>query len=66
MAKIKTRRWTDKDDSVYFCEACERYHYLYSEIGRRHKKFAREKKKQPPKYEFRIHEIDEPVIDEEF
>jgi len=36
--KIDTNRWTENDKTTYYCEACQRYHYLYSNIGRRHKK----------------------------
>jgi len=37
--KIATRRWTEDDKTVYFCEACQRYHYWYSKIGKMHKKY---------------------------
>jgi len=43
MRKIKSKRWTEHDETIYYCEACERYHYIYSGIGRRHKKFAQKK-----------------------
>ena len=39
--KIDTNRWTENDKTTYYCEACQRYHYLYSNIGRRHKKYMR-------------------------
>lgn len=38
--KIDTKRWTNDDESVYFCEACKRFHYFYSRIGQSHRKYA--------------------------
>jgi len=57
VGKIETARWTDNDKNVYYCEACQRFHYLYSNIGKRHEKFARKKKKKEVKYEVRMGEI---------
>ena len=34
-------RWSDRDVTIYFCKACERWHYYTSVIGRKHQKFGK-------------------------
>lgn len=43
---VKTKRWTKDDKSVFFCEACQRFHYRYSPVGQRHKKFEVKKEEE--------------------
>lgn len=33
------KRWSDKDPTIYRCEACNSWHYFTSKIGEKHIKF---------------------------
>ena len=39
--KINTKRWTEEDEDIYFCTACESWHYITSKIGKKHLKFKK-------------------------